>query len=825
MSCKIQVNHSSVTEQLRKEVGTNEVLFQTYFSEVMSEDEFTPEFNEWCKDRLDKTFDVNNIETAAEAVAAIKRYYNENYSDINYSSKIKDDIINIGIFGYTSIAARDFAKRVSANFMLDFYHQLTHDFHEKVKGSKKAYFADLVTERMEEIIAERLSVITNMSEDDIYEIIDEGNIARLEELFGDNTSIQNKNLLAVYKEMIANREDFFTEVFRDSRLGDLRFESDDDMSEINTYEATDEQQDEDSNNPANEDDNKSQTDDKNNYIKQLNEKDGLFNNFMTHVDMSVRSYLHSLKKLNSEMSFDGHYDYDLNNDLGLPDTMDAEECCAVLYGYGNFTNVASMIVSIREIAKNVPGFTAFHQMANYLEENGDFAYEVYRTFGKIIISKLETVLDGNNAKSRISNRSADRLTCLRFEYLNSVKATSILLDDINSKSIYEELHKDIQSFKSIYEDSKAMSADEKTDDIELAEINEEVNRQKKELIAKLSSQLRRYYPTIEDIAIANYISNAHNEKVVDNFLNLAQLLKETIDASYLTQQQYNSRKVEIGRALAFNKKLAQDKAEGLRIKEEPKDMTDLYAVDYVDSATQAAAFNLANELVKYTMVKTELNSRNVHGNLSSDVINNSMITNIINTLKSQTALENFGKYKGQSRQYDFSNIMIEHWNYKKDENGNILKDKDGNPIKDGKQPINYGLFTQNPETKELTPTPYAQRLIRARLFSGASDIITSSNVLYSEMSKGDYVATSFLNFFNVEESTEPISDKVSIKFANYFMRIPSDAPKNFIMTAPKYSVGESRVGANDGLFRIENKVEADRNIYQQINGIATVGEE
>ena len=829
MSCKIQVNHSSVTEQLRKEVGTNEVLFQTYFSEVMSEDEFTPEFNEWCKDRLDKTFDVNNIETAAEAVAAIKRYYNENYSDINYSSKIKDDIINIGIFGYTSIAARDFAKRVSANFMLDFYHQLTHDFHEKVKGSKKAYFADLVTERIEEIIAIRLSVITNMSEDDIYEIIDEGNIARLEELFGDNTSIQNKNLLAVYKEMIANREGFFIEVFRDSRLGDLRFESNDDMSETGTYEATDEQQDEDSNNPANEDDNKSQTDDKNNYIKQLNEKDGLFNNFMTHVDMSVRSYFYSLKKLNSEMSLDGHYDYDLNNDLGLPDTMDAEECCAVLYGYGNFTNVASMIVSIREIAKNVPGFTAFHQMANYLEENGDFAYEVYRTFGKIIISKLETVLDGNNAKSRISNRSADRLTCLRFEYLNSVKATSILLDDINSKSIYEELHKDIQSFKSIYEDSKAMSADEKTDDIELAEINEEVNRQKKELIAKLSSQLRRYYPTIEDIAIANYISNAHNEEVVDNFLNLAQILKETIDASYLTQQQYNSRKVEIGRALAFNKKLAQDKAEGLRIKEEPKDMTDLYAVDYVDSATQAAAFNLANELVKYTMVKTELNSRNVHGNLSSDVINNSMITNIINTLKSQTALENFGKYKGQSRQYDFSNIMIEHWNYKKDENGNILKDKDGNPIKDGKQPINYGLFTQNPETKELTPTSYAQRLIKARLFSGASDIITSNNVLYSEMSKGDYVATSFINFFNATENKEIISnktkDKVSILFANYFMRIPSDAPKNFIMLAPKYSVGESRVGANDGLFRIENKVETDRNIYQQINDITTVGEE
>ena len=35
------------------------------------------------------------------------------------------------------------------------------------------------------------------------------------------------------------------------------------------------------------------------------------------------------------------------------------------------------------------------------------------------------------------------------------------------------------------------------------------------------------------------------------------------------------------------------------------------------------------------------------------------------------------------------------------------------------------------------------------------------------------------------------------------MRIPSDAPKNFIITAPKYSIGETRYGANDGLFKIE----------------------
>ena len=144
-----------------------------------------------------------------------------------------------------------------------------------------------------------------------------------------------------------------------------------------------------------------------------------------------------------------------------------------------------MIASIREIAKNIPGFTAFHQMADYLEENGDFAYEIYRTFGKTVISKLETIMDGDKGKSRTSNRSADKLTSLRFEYLNSAKATSILLDDISSKNIYNELYQDIQSFKSLYEDSKTMSTEEATDIADLMAINDELNKQKKELVVKI----------------------------------------------------------------------------------------------------------------------------------------------------------------------------------------------------------------------------------------------------------------------------------------------------------------------------------------------------
>ena len=108
-----------------------------------------------------------------------------------------------------------------------------------------------------------------------------------------------------------------------------------------------------------------------------------------------------------------------------------------------------------------------------------------------------------------------------------------------------------------------------------------------------------------------------------------------------------------------------------------------------------------------------------------------MITNILNTLKSDIALGNYGKYKSQSRQYDFSNIMIEH----KAADGTI---------------INYGLFTKDEVSQEFIPTPYAKRLLKARLFNGATDAISNKNVLYSEMSKGDYTTTAFINYFNTK---------------------------------------------------------------------------
>ena len=51
MSCNLSIMQSSVTELLRKEVGTNNVLFSTYYTSVVNNEDFTPEFKQWCKDK------------------------------------------------------------------------------------------------------------------------------------------------------------------------------------------------------------------------------------------------------------------------------------------------------------------------------------------------------------------------------------------------------------------------------------------------------------------------------------------------------------------------------------------------------------------------------------------------------------------------------------------------------------------------------------------------------------------------------------------------------------------------------------------------------
>ena len=799
MSCNI-VNDipEGIAKELRDVFGTNDTAFESHVVEYMSE-----EFQKYLADNLETTDDSKKV------VDVLREYYNWKHPDINYSTQLREKDNPYRTFGYSSIAARQFGKRLAANMALDVYHQLVHIKGKSIaqaikeikkkrgikKYSTKDYFAEAISHKVQKEFVQ-VAMQLGHTQEEVLEAIKKKDTHTINKWF-ENASIQAKNVLALFKESKFNsnqeRQRFMSEVFRDSRLGECRIDNDRQLTDDSTYEAIDEmfdELDEDILDDTNTDNNS----DKDDSINTLNNKMGEYTTFMKHIDMSIRSYFNSLKKLHSGSKVNGKYDYDTDNDFGIADTMNADQCVAVFYGYGDFTNVESMIASARTIADSVPGFASFHQFADYLEENQDFAYEVYRTFGKTIMSKLETVVDDGNVETSISNKRSDKLTALTYEYFNSIRGTAITTNPEFNLSKLDDLSVKVKSIVDLQDKlNKARSEDSK------AVYQEEIDKLINETINDFTTLIKFYFPTVSEYTIANFIKNNKIDGSVDisrNLSDLSKIIKNLIKSTEQCQRNYEERDKEIRAINRHNIELNNLKENGEFVNPNKyQDVSSAYAKEYIDRDTIKAITQLASMLVRFTPVKTELNSRNVHGNQSSDVINNSMITNILKTLQSQISLENYGKYKFQSRQYDFSNIMVEH--------------------KDGDTYINYGLFRK--EGNKFVPTEYAHRLLRARLFSGASDMISNESVLYSEMSKGDYVATAFINFFNTPRDILAEVDTSKIPMANYFMRIPSDAPKNFAITAPRYST--------KGLFTIINQQEIDKTILERMRRIPELTQE
>ena len=782
MSCTSVISLNDVTAKLREQVGTNDGLFLKYELSIKDGNDFSKEFKTKLKERFD--IDADNIpaDKLDKVVEYAKEFSNALKPDINYSVNEEFSDVSKLVYGYNSFSARDLGIRICANRMYDIYHQILHDKHKDLKTiieeqskklgrkvTRKEYFANVATLYIKNEIINRLVERGLANKESLLRLFKDNDITNIEKLFGNTKTIQDKNLLAIYKEIKGNRVGFFNSVFLDSRLGEIRIDNAEQLEEDASYEAIENQfYDDPQDGPG---ESESPIADKGQRVDHSTEKFGDFNNFMTHVDMSVKSYLGSLKKLHSGNDKNGKPDFDLDNEIGLPDSMNADKVAAVLYSDGDYTNLDTMIASIRDIANRIHGFAGLHEMVKYLKANRDFAYEIYRTFGKYVCSKLETVANSEEQFARNSNYSADKVTALKFEYFNSSKSTSIINDELDN-SIWSKAAELAANIKRITDDLAKNNGSSKAELEYRATVEGELEKYKLDIVSELSKQLRSFYPTLEGYSISNYIKNANNGDIVKNIEKLVSILKTTVEGAKISRKNYDNRRAEIGQLYKQREAIIDRQVNGERVpRKEIQAVDDALAqtlsYEYVSDTTRRAAFELANELVHYAKVKTELNSRNVHGNQSSDVLNISMISNIIKTLQSETSLNNFGKFRFQSRQYDFSNIMIET----KDEDGKI---------------INYGLFTRDEETKQLVPTTYAQRLIKAQLFSGASDSTNPDNsALYSEMSKGDYVSTAFINFFNIDKTYEDNTD--NIIFANYFMRIPSDAPKNFLIRAPRYS--------------------------------------
>lgn len=781
-NCSLKFNETKVYTNLKAEVGNDDVLFNSLMSAVIDGSRpsgFNKEFETYYANNYGSIPNTND--ESKEVATAIQNFYKNRNFNVNEHTTDSAFISDVKSKGYTSTAAKTCGIRTTGNLMLAFYHNdLIKGRLEEHAEDRKDNLANRVINRMlgavatnilearkveatKEEIAKVRKQLMNTKSNDFVKLEDEVS----------KTTPQLRNQFATLKDMLSDKVKYFTQVIQtDDRLGEIRFKKDDDLSqqEADWSESFDIEDDDDLNlnNAA---DNASNNEKDTTTARW--EDNGTKSDFMKDFSFAVRSYLSTIPKLSStEVSADGKYQYDKSNPLGMVDYMDFKVVNSAIRGDIETTNIDAFLKKLEDIAESNKEYAGLAYLANDLKKKPDFAYKLFQVYRRRTIRKQQVRIDDNSVSPTRSNNRADKLETLRINYLNDIKSTAlnIMIEDTNDilgaiKTKIDD-YKTLQKTKGFDLNKEALSGD---------------------IINAIATRLKQYYPSLDKAAIERFARlngkvDGKTPNIANNLTQLYGYLENT--AKYANETLNNKRNLD-------NRFKEANKIKDKKAKKEALDsVREAYKQGYLSTNTKAYALELAKSLAPYSVVNIDSNSTNALGNQSADQINDSMITNFLNAVKAtlteqqkdgskvSTELINYGKYKFQGVQYNLSGILMEH----RDENGAV---------------INYGLFYKDKDGN-IQITNYARDMVNISLFDGAGNPNTKDNVLYSGMSKGDYVYTGFAQYFNAEQNPKML-------MGDYFMRIPSDAPKNFVVHAPRYKV--------DGLF---SKMHAIKNAKGEV---------
>lgn len=783
-NCSLKFNETKVYTNLKAEVGNDDVLFNSLMSAVIDGSRpsgFNKEFETYYVNNYGSIPNTND--ESKEVATAIQNFYKNRNFNVNEHTTDSAFISDVKSKGYTSTAAKTCGIRTTGNLMLAFYHNdLIKGRLEEHAEDRKDNLANRVINRMLGAVAKNILEARKVeaTKEEIAKVRKQlmntksNDFVKLENEVSKYTP-QLRNQFATLNDMLSDKVKYFTQVIQtDDRLGEIRFKKDDDLSqqEADWSESFDIEDDEDLNlnNAA---DNASNNEKDTTTARW--EDNGTKSDFMKDFSFAVRSYLSTIPKLSStEVSADGKYQYDKSNPLGMVDYMDFKVVNSAIRGDIETTNIDAFLKKLEDIAESNKEYAGLAYLANDLKKKPDFAYKLFQVYRRRTIRKQQVRIDDNAVSPTRSNNRADKLETLRINYLNDIKSTAlnIMIEDTNDilKAIKTKIndYKKLQKTKGFDLNKQALSAD---------------------IINAIASRLKQYYPSLDKAAIERFARlngkvDGKAPNIANNLTQLYGYLENT--AKYANVTLNNKRNLD-------NRFKEANKIKDKKARKEALDsVREAYKQGYLSTSTKTYALELAKSLAPYSVVNIDSNSTNALGNQSADQINDSMITNFLNAVKAtlteqqkdgtkvSTELINYGKYKFQGVQYNLSGILMEH----RDENGAVT---------------NYGLFYKDKDGN-IQITNYARDMVNISLFDGAGNPNTKDNVLYSGMSKGDYVYTGFAQYFNAEQNPKML-------MGDYFMRIPSDAPKNFVVHAPRYKV--------DGLF---SKMHAIRNPKGEVIG-------
>lgn len=489
-------------------------------------------------------------------------------------------------------------------------------------------------------------------------------------------------------------------------------------------------------------------------------EDKLWASFEKPVAADLKLYFNTIYKLDSPAEVGTRvYNYDTNNEIGLRTTMGANFIIRELYTRGNFNSVNDFIDSVVRMATDIAEDYGLIKIADDCINDPVFANRIFCQLSNPKIIKTMSIITESGITFEQSNKSLDAMSYMIYNMLNTTRST---MRDLYTENDINHIKELIARLNKISD--KLVAIRLKDDGVTPKELNKEIE----EAIYEI---LKKYYPKVTRNEILGFIYNGNNPVrsnmigLLNNIADLLQKVETTVIEYNESYNKYNNERKAYNEAVRYSEEIGQ------KYTKEPP-LFDSSNINY--DRLNEPIVNICQKLVNYSAVRNELNSVNAEGNLSSDVINNSYITNLFkqinyaNKKDAQAGLRNLLEEINKGEQYKYNSFF---WGIK-GVNGKYIQE---------------GLFMRD-DRGNVSINPNAQKLIQISLFNGVKDMQSDKSALYAKMSKGDYFATSIIAYFNPIIAGQNIgSSKAALNAlqAGYFFRTPSDAPKNFIIQAPK----------------------------------------
>ena len=571
-----------------------------------------------------------------------------------------------------------------------------------------------------------------------------GNIAAK---YGD---IKTKNYGNLVNKLLENKEAFYEEVINNSNITFLTKAFKDVSDIINAEKANNE---EDINFVDEENDGIDEM--MKSHIEDLTSR----GSYLNTVSQRLKLYFETIPNLESAES----KTLDLNNELGVEIPIGYNKAISAIYSFCTFTSPKSLIEEIRNVANNISHYAGLIKLAEDMENDIVFRNYVFGQLANPKVNKTIISISESGIEFSNSNATADPITAIFYQYYNAIKGTI--------RTNYPA--QDLENIQELY------------DYINLAKKEETGSNAQNDILLNLHNKFLniylKYFPNAEVSAIDKYINDGNKIdnytkfiSIFDGFLNEAKKSKDKYEQEILRNNKnladyYNRKKYAIEAGIGFDEERPVFKIDDT-----------IFGDAFINSL-----YSISNSLVKYSVVKVDLNSRNADGNLGADFIGNSWITNLFKQINFSTeedlnaGLNKLREFVSLSDQYKYNPILFDQY----DERG---------------RKISRGLFDINEQGETFVNT-YARQLLDYTLFNGIKDYVTDKSALYSTMSKTDYLISQLISYTT--------DDKIAnINKGWYFMRTPSDAPKNFIIKAPKHSISglfnEKSVNKKHPIFRI-----------------------